>query len=131
MNTTGLFKYAGTVVALAICSACGGGSAVEPSNAALNGGYTGETASVNGMLVTAARPNLSAPPRYATILPDMHTKSKKFEYVGNFYYGDIGIFDYPQSTQQIGTIYNAGGAECANALDGYGKKYFLIVEGSM
>ena len=42
MNTTGLVKYAGALVALAICSACGGAfdrlgdMAVAPSTAALN-----------------------------------------------------------------------------------------------
>ena len=67
MNTTGLVKYAGALVALAICAACGGGSGVAPSNAALNTRYIGRTLFVNGMPVTAARANLSAPPRYATI----------------------------------------------------------------
>jgi len=85
MNTTGFVKYAGALVALAICSACGGGSAVAPSNAGLNGAYIGRTLSVNGMLVTAARPNLSPLPRYATIVSDGRAKSKTFEYIINFY----------------------------------------------
>ena len=77
MNTTGLIKYAGALVALATCSACAGAlrqaqddMAVAPSNAALNVQYIGRTASVNGRLVTAARPNLSGLPRYPTIVPD-------------------------------------------------------------
>ena len=46
MNTTGFVKYAGALIALAICSACGalplslskgqGDMVVAPSNAALN-----------------------------------------------------------------------------------------------
>jgi hypothetical protein len=130
VNTTGLIKYAGAVAALAICSACGGGgSEVAPSNAALNGTYIGRTLSLNGRLVTAARVN-SPLPRYATILPDRRRNHKKFEYVINFYGSFAGIFDYPKSDQQIGTINNVGGQGCTNVLFGYGKKTFWIVAGS-
>jgi hypothetical protein len=129
MNTTGLVKYAGTVVALAIFSACGGGSAVAPSNAAPNVEYVGRTASVNGRLVTAARPNLSPLPRYAMIVPDRRKKSKDFEYIINFYGSFAGIFDYPKSDKQIGTINDVGGQGCTNVLFGYGKKTFWIVAG--
>ena len=130
MNTTGLAKYSSALIALAICSACAG-SAVAPSAAGgLNVTYVGGTLVVNGRPVTAAR--LSPMPRYATILPDRHTKSRTFEYVSNYNYGGSGgpdteIFDYPKSTEPIGTIATISGAECANALYGYGKKYFWIV----
>jgi hypothetical protein len=99
-----------------------------PSNAALNGAYTyvGRTLSVNGRLVTAARPP-SSPPRYATILPDRHKRSKKFEYIINAYGSYATIFDYPKSDKQIGTINNVGGQGCTNVLYGYGKKIFWIV----
>jgi hypothetical protein len=117
MNTTGLAKYAVALVAAAICSACGG-SAVAPSAAALN----------DGMPVTAARPNLSASPRYATILPD-RVKSKYFEYIINFYGTYASIFDYPKSDHQIGTINDVGGQGCTNVLYGYGKKIFWNVGG--
>jgi hypothetical protein len=126
MNTTGLVKYAGAVVALAICSACGGGSAVAPSTAALNSVYIGRTLFVNGIPVTAARPNLSPLPRYATIVPDRRVK-KHFEYIINFYGTYASIFDYPKSDKQIGTINNVGGQGCTNVLYGYGKKTFWIV----
>jgi hypothetical protein len=120
MNTTGLVKYASALVALAICSACGGGSTVAPSAATLDATYVGRTLFVNGRPVTAAR--LSPLPRYATILPDRHKKSKIFEYVFNYYDTDAGIFDYPKSVAQIGTINGAGGQGCTNVLYGYGKK---------
>jgi hypothetical protein len=134
MNTTGFVKYALALIALAICSACGGAlrqaqddMAVAPSTAALNVTYIGRTLSVNGRLVTAAR--LSPLPRYATILPEAKTKSKSFEYV----FGDYGsygsIFDYPKSTKQIGTIKGLGGQGCTNVLYGYGKKFFWNVGG--
>ena len=80
---------------------------------------------MNGRLVTAALPNLS--PRYAAIVPDRHAKSKTFEYIINDYGTYAGIFDYPKSDQQIGTITNVGGQGCTNVLYGYGKKTFWIV----
>jgi hypothetical protein len=128
MNTTGLVKYTGALVALAICSACAGSSSVAPSNAALNVEYIGRTASVNGTLVTAARPNLSGLPRYPTIVPEPSaTSGPYFEYVINFYGSYASIFDYPNSTKQIGKINNVGGQGCTNVLHGYGKSTFWIV----
>jgi hypothetical protein len=141
MNTTGFVKSAGALAALAICSACAGAvplslskgqgdMTVAPSNAALNGAYIGRTFSVNGRLVTAAHPNLSALPRYATIVPDRHAKSKTFEYIINDYGTYASIFDYPKSDKQIGSITNVGGQGCTNVLYGYGKKTFWIVAGA-
>ena len=130
MNTTGLVKYAGALLALAILSACGGSSAVAPSTASLNPTYkyVGKTLFVNGKPVTAARPP-GAMPRYMTMLPDRHRKGKKFEYVFNYYGTYATIFDYPKSTQQIGAIYGDGGQGCTNVLWGYGKKFFWNVGG--
>jgi hypothetical protein len=119
VKTTGLVKYAATLVALAICSACSGGSAVSPSTSAFNAKYAGRTLYVNGRPVTAA--HLSPMPRYVTLVPDLHRRHRKFEYVFNFYGTSASIFDYPKSTQQIGSIYGAGGQGCTNVLYGYGK----------
>ncbi len=127
MNTAGLVKFSGAVVALATCSACGGGSAVAPSSAAFNVGYIGRAASVNGRLVTAAHPNPRALPRFATVVPDRAVKSKTFEYITGLY--STGIFDFPKSDQQIGTLNGAGGQGCTNALYGYGRKTFWVVAG--
>ncbi len=133
---TGLVKYAGVLVALAMCSACGGtlrqaqdDIAVAPSSAALNATYVGRTLSLNGRLVTAARVNLSPLSRYATTLPDLHSKLKTFEYVINNYGSYAGIFDYPKSVQEIGKISNVGGQGCTNVLYGYGRKIIWIVAG--
>jgi len=133
VNTTGLVKSAGALLALAMLSACGGSSAVAPTTASLGGTYkyVGRTLSVNGRLVTAARPP-SAEPRYATILPDLHNRhkaGKKFEYVFNYYDTYATIFDYPKSVQQWGEIYGDGGQGCTNVLYGYGKKIFWNVGG--
>ncbi len=129
MNMTSLMRYAGAVGALAILSACGGGSSVAPSSPVLSGAHIGRTASVNGRLVTAAHPNLSAMQRYPAIVPDQAAKkkSKYFEYVISFYGSFASIFNYPKSNNQIGTINDVGGQGCTNVLYGYGKKTFWIV----
>jgi hypothetical protein len=118
-------KYAAALVALAICTACGG----APPIAGLDATYVGKTLSVNGRLVTAARPP-SEPLRYATLLPDRHERSKDFEYVINDYGTYATILDYPKGTKQIGKINNVGGQGCTNVLYGYGKKTFWIVAAS-
>jgi hypothetical protein len=82
---------------------------------------------VNGRPVTAAR--LSPLPRYATIVPQRHKKSKTFEYVINDYGSYASIFDYPKSVQEIGMVNHAGGQGCTNVLYGYGKKTFWNVGG--
>jgi hypothetical protein len=122
---TSLVKYAATLVVVAICSACSGnstGSTVAPSTAAFDAKYVGRTLFVNGRPVTAA--NLNPLPRFATLVPDGLRRHKKFEYVINFYGTYASIFDYPKSTDQIGTIYGLGGQGCTNVLYGYGKKIF-------
>ncbi|MFY9740136.1 MAG: hypothetical protein WAK11_13960 [Candidatus Cybelea sp.] len=135
MNTTGFLKCIGALVALALCSACSalrqaqGDMAVAPSSAALDATYIGRTLSVNGMLVTAAHANLGALPRYQTIVPERHAKSKTFEYIINDYGTYADIFDYPKSDNEIGSITNVGGQGCTNVLYGYGKKVFWIVAG--
>jgi hypothetical protein len=123
MSSAGFVRYASSLIALAMCSAC----ALPPSSPALNYQYVGKTLSVNGRLVTAAR--LSPMPRYATIVPNGHAKANKFEYVINFYGTYASIFDYPKSDKEIGKIDNVGGQGCTNVLYGYGRKYFWIVAG--
>jgi len=126
MNTPGLVKSAGALVALAILSACGSGSAVPPSSAVPNVRYVGKTLFVNGRPVTAAR--LSPLPRYATLAP-VHHGGKTFEYIFNEYDTYASIFDYPKSVAEIGQIYGDGGQGCTNALYGYGKKIMWNVGG--
>jgi hypothetical protein len=119
MISTGLVKYAGALLALAACSACGA-SAVAPSNAAPDGGYGGET-------TAAVSRNLIGLPRYPAIVPNRHVKSKYYEYVINYYGSYATIFDYPEGDKQIGKINDVGGQGCTNVLYGYGKKTFWIV----
>ena len=126
MNTTGLMKYASAPIALAILSACAGGSLAAPSTAGQNVRYIGKTLIVNGRPITAAR--LSPMPRYATLVPDHHAK-KKFEYIFSYYGTYASIFNYPKSTQQIGSISGDGGQGCTNVLYGYGKKIMWNIGG--
>ncbi len=130
MNTTGFAKCAGALLALATFSACGAASTVAPSSPALGSSYAyvGRTLFVNGKPVTAARPPSGTLPRYATILPDRHSKAK-YEYVFSYYGTYASIFNYPKSVQQIGSIYGDGGQGCTNALYGYGKKIMWNVGG--
>jgi hypothetical protein len=123
MKSTGL-GYAGSLVALAMCSACGG-SATAPSTAGLNYQYIGKMLVVNGRPVTAAR--LSPMPRFTTIVPEWH--ARKFEYIINDYGTYAGIFIYPKSVKEVGKINDVGGQGCTNVLYGYGKKTFWIVAG--
>ena len=124
-------KYAVAFVALALCAACGGALRQgdlpgAPSTAALNVTHVGRVLSVNGRLVTAARVNLSPLRRYATNLPGLHSEAP-FEYVIGLYGTYAGIFRYPKSVAQWGTINNVGGQGCTNVLYGYGKKIVWIV----
>jgi hypothetical protein len=133
VNRSGLVKYAGALVAVAVLSACGGGgSALTPSSAgALNNAtykYVGKTLFVNNKPVTAARPP-GVPLRYTSLLPDGHGKGKKYEYVFSYYGTYASIFDYPKSVAQIGSIYGDGGQGCTNVLYGYGKKIMWNVGG--
>ncbi|HLY03958.1 MAG TPA: hypothetical protein VKR56_15845 [Candidatus Cybelea sp.] len=127
MNATGFVKYGGALLALAIVSAC----ALPPTPSAgvsNTYSYVGKTLSVDGRLVTAARPP-SLLPGYQKFLPDLHKKSKDYEYVINDYGSYASIFDYPKSTSQIGKIEGAGGQGCTNVLYGYGKKIIWNVGG--
>ncbi len=69
----------------------------------------------------------AAPTGSETTVSEQHSRSKTFEYVA--YAADIGIFDYPKSDKQIGTVKAPGGQECTNVLYGYGKEIFWLVAG--
>ncbi len=120
-------RYAGSLVALTICSACAGESSVAPPSAGFNATYVGKTLAVNGRLVTAAR--LGPTPRYGTILPEAGARAKTYEYIFNSYGTYASIFDYPASDKQIGSIPGDGGQGCTNVLYGYGNKTFWNVGG--
>ncbi|HEV3089996.1 MAG TPA: hypothetical protein VGX91_00985 [Candidatus Cybelea sp.] len=87
---------------------------------------TVEPSTANGWMVTAAHPNRSALPRYAELIPDRPANSKIFEYIINDYGTYAGIFDYPESDRQIGSINDVGGQGCANVLYGYGTRFWIV-----
>ncbi|HEY3676816.1 MAG TPA: hypothetical protein VGK84_12595, partial [Candidatus Tumulicola sp.] len=134
MNTIGLVKYTGALVALAICSACSGagsGSAMAPSSPTLNLEYKAGVAYVNGKPTTAARPNLGARSVGAALLPNaIANTTKYYDYIISDYGTYASIFNYPTGEKQIGTLNNVGGQGCTNVLYGYGRKIVWIVAGS-
>ncbi len=125
MNTRGLLKCASAVLALAVVSACAGGSSVAPLGSAASSSeavslkphYVGKTLFLHGKPTTAAR--INPLPRYAQLVPN--AKATQYEYVFNFYYSYASMFNYPASTNQVGTLNGAGGQGCTNRLQGYGK----------
>ncbi len=125
MNTPGLLRCTGAVVALVVVSACGGGSTLSPSGATVapsaatrKATYVGRTLFLNGRPVTAAR--LNSQPHYAELVPDQ-TTPKHYEYIFNIYGSYGSIFNYPKSNDMIGQLNGAGGQGCTNVLWGYGK----------
>src|ERR1700735_4265637 len=121
MNTPGLLKRAGAVVALVTVSACGSASTVAPPAAGLNVDHLGRLLVMNGRPVTAER--LTPLPLFTRLVPEA-AKGKDYEYVFNFYQTYASIFNYPSNTKMIGQINGAGGQGCTNVLYGYGKKIF-------
>jgi hypothetical protein len=127
MNVYRLLKCAAAVGAIAIGSACAGGSPVGPSANALDARYVGRTLFVNGRPVTAER--LYPAPPYAELLPEKRAKSKDYEYIFNQYGTYASIFNYPKNTAEIGQVNGAGGQGCTNVLYGYGKKIIWNIGG--
>jgi hypothetical protein len=121
MNTPGLLKRAGAVVALVTVSACGSASTVAPPAAGLNVSHLGRLLVMNGRPVTAER--LTPTPQFMRFVPEA-SKGKDYEYVFNYYQTYASIFNYPSNLNMIGQINGAGGQGCTNVLFGYGKKTF-------
>jgi hypothetical protein len=121
MNSPGFLRCAGAVVALAVISACAGGSTVAPSSATPSVTRVGKMLFVNGRPITAER--LNPLPRYAQLVPDA-AKGKDYEYIFNNYGSYGSIFNYPKNTSMIGQLDGAGGQGCTNVLSGYGKGIF-------
>lgn len=129
MNTSSLAKYTvGLAAAGAMLAACssGGGSALGPNSVGTsNGMHLGRAVSQNGILITAAHPNLNA-----RVAPDKHhhKKKKADQYIADFGLGEVLEFNYPKSDSSIGTISGVSEAqgECTDVLFGSGKKTFWV-----
>lgn len=129
MKTADLTRYVGIAATFAVIAGCSplrqGQGDIAPATTAFNIAYVGRTLSVNGRLVTAARPP-AVQPRFATLLPDLHGKHH-WEYIINNYGSYASVFNYPVSDKQVWRINDVGGQGCTNVLYGYGKKIIWIV----
>jgi hypothetical protein len=124
-----LAKYALAITTgAAILAACSnnGGSALAPSGASAGMAgiaYIGRAVMLNGVLITAAHPNLRArhPVRSH---PAKSMKSGFYQYISDFGNNTIYEFDYPKGDAPIGSIGGGGGGECTRN----GKGTFWVAE---
>jgi hypothetical protein len=134
MKISSLAKYAiGITTSAALLAACSsGGSSVNPAGTSLAPG-----ASVHGLLTLAAHPasNVGVRP----VSPMKKKKGgKAVQYISDFYGSDVLEFDYPKSTQSIGTITGVSDAqgECTMQTTGKAKKkkggadFYVVASGS-
>ncbi|MGA7355612.1 MAG: hypothetical protein WA431_15370 [Candidatus Cybelea sp.] len=116
MKISNLAKYALTITTgAAILAACSnnGGSTLAPSGASAGTAgiaHIGRAVMLEGVLITAAHPNLSAH-HLVRSQPRRSMKSGFYQYVANFGYGNGTIleFDYPKGDVSIGSLPFSGG----------------------
>lgn len=114
--TSSLAKHAAVIpVVAALLAGCSnnGGPALTPSSASAGIGiaHIGRAVMVNGVLITAAHPNVSAQRRVRSQLR-RSMKNGLYQYIGDFGNGEISEFDYPKSNGSIGSIDFGAGGEC-------------------
>ncbi|MGA7355545.1 MAG: hypothetical protein WBW76_08950, partial [Candidatus Cybelea sp.] len=103
-----------TGAALLVACSNNGGSSLEPAGASPGVaaiGHIGRAVMWNGVLITAAHPNLSA---HQPVRPHP-TKSMEsgfFQYIGDFGSGTILEFDYPKGDASIGSFGFGALGEC-------------------
>jgi hypothetical protein len=124
MKTSSLMRNSGVIVALAVLSACAGGSQVgsqvAPSVGSADATHvSGRTLFLHGRPVTAER--VSPLPLFSQLVPVAAKSSKNYEYVINYYGSYASMFNYPKSSKMIGQLQGAGGQGCTNVEYGYGK----------
>jgi hypothetical protein len=107
MKISNLAKYAiGITTGAAMLAACSsnGGSSLAPSGATGSMpmiSHVGKLTMVNGVLMTAAHPNLAGL-RGGLITPDKHHKKKAGDqFISDFGNGVVDEFDYPKSVHRI------------------------------
>jgi hypothetical protein len=88
------------------------------------------TVSINGLLITAAHPNLGMRTHVAPVTPDKHHEKKGlYQYVSDFYNSELVEFDYPKGDSSIGEIsgLDEPQGECGDPLYGAAKRDFWVV----
>jgi hypothetical protein len=135
MKISNLAKYAiGITTGAAMLAACSsnGGSSLSPSGASVPMiTHVGRTVMVNGVLMTAAHPNLAALVRGGhnpIISPDKKKKKAANQNISDFGNGVVDYFDWPTGTTPIGSATGISEAqgECTNVEYGVGKKTFWV-----
>jgi len=118
-----------SAVLMAGCSSGGGSSFGTPSGVTPSGFHSLRTLSINGLLITAAHPNLRMRSHVGPVKPDRHHEKKGlYQYVSDFYNSELLEFDYPKGDSSIGGILSgAEGSECGDALYGAAKRDFWVV----
>jgi len=135
MKISNLAKYAiGITTGAAMLAACSsnGGSSLAPSGASAGMpmiSHVGRITMVNGVMMTAAHPNLAGLVRggHNPISPDRH-KKKANQNISDFGNGDVEYFDWPTGTSPTGSATGISEAqgECTNVLFGTGKKTYWV-----
>jgi hypothetical protein len=121
--------FAASAALMADCSS-GGSSLGTPSGVTPSDLHSLRTISINGLLTTAAHPNLRMRSHVGPVTPDKHHEKKGlYQYVSDFYDGGLLEFDYPKGDSSIGEISGVIDAqgECGNALYGAAKRDFWAV----
>jgi hypothetical protein len=122
--------FTAAAILMAGCSSSGGSSFGTPSGMTPSGFYSPRTISINGLLITAAHPNLRMRSHVGPVAPDKHHEKKGlYQYVSDFYNSELVEFDYPKGDSSIGEISGVADAqgECGNALYGAAKRDFWVV----
>ncbi len=134
MKISSVAKYALAVTTgaalLAGCSSNGGSSLAPSGSTNMSGlGHIGRVATYNGIMLTAAHPNLQGL-RGGPVAPDKHHHHKKAadQYISDFGNSELFEFSYPKHDSSIGSISGVTNAqgECTNVLYGIGKKTFWV-----
>ena len=122
--------FTASAALMAGCSSSGGSSFGTPSGVTPSGFHSLQTISINGLLTTAAHPNLRMRSHLGPATPNRHHEKKGlYQYVSDFYDSELLEFDYPKGDSSIGEISVADDpqGECGDALYGAAKRDFWVV----
>ncbi len=123
--TSYAFGVTAAATMMAGCSSNGGSSYNAPSGVTKYSVHYPRTISINGMLITAAHPNLGVRNHLVPLTPDKQNKKKTlYQYEATS--SELLEFDYPKSDSPIGEVSSGAQGECTNVIFGAGKKTFWV-----